>query len=122
MTPGFGGKNRRTLCLHASVHDSCVIHMAFESQGILHRNWEEIYHLYATHWVQTYRADVDESQRKREASPLVRMWKAHTSLTIQRAQCMLYNRMLPYVALPITEEPPRAIRAPDEGVVDLARA
>ena len=50
------------------------------------------------------------------------MWTAHTSLIIQRAQYMLYNRMLQYIALPISEEPPHAIRAPDEGVVDLARA
>ena len=35
---------------------------------------------------------------------------------------MLYNRMLQYVARPISEEPPHAIRAPDEGVVDLVRA
>ena len=96
--------------------------MAFESQGILHENWEEIYHLFARHWVQTYRADVDESQRKREASALVRMWTAHTSLTIQRAQYMLHTRMLQYIALPISEEPPHAIRAPNEGVVDLVRA
>jgi len=44
------------------------------------------------------------------------------SLTIQRAQDMLYNRMLQYIAMPISEEPPHAIRAPDKGVVDLARA
>ena len=96
--------------------------MAFESQGVLHENWEEIYHLFARHWVQTHRADVDESQREREASTLLRMWTAHTSLTIQRAQYMLYNRMLQYIALPISEEPPHAIRAPDEGVENLARA
>jgi len=66
---------------------------------------------------------VDESQRNREASAIVRMWTAHTSLTIQRAQYMLYNRMLQYIALPISEEPPHAIRAaPDEGVVDLVDA
>ena len=35
---------------------------------------------------------------------------------------MLYNRMLQYIALPISEEPPHAIREPDEGVMDLARA
>ena len=46
----------------------------------------------------------------------------HTSLTIQRAQYMLYNRMLQYIARPISEERPHAIRAPDEGVVDLVRA
>ena len=50
------------------------------------------------------------------------MWTAHTSLIIQRAQYMLYNRMLQYIALPISEEPPHAIRAPDEGVVDLLSA
>ena len=72
--------------------------------------------------MQTHRADVDDLQRKREASALVRMWTAHTSLTIQRAQYMLHNRMLQYIALPISEEPPHAIRAPDEGVVDLVDA
>ena len=41
------------------------------------------------------------------------MWTAHTSLTIQRAQYMLHNRMLQYIAQPISEEPPHAIRAPD---------
>ena len=122
MTQAVGRKNRQTLRLRASVHDLCVIPMAFESQGVLHENWEEIYHLFARHWVQTHRADVDESQRKREASALVRMWTAHTSLTIQRAQYMLYNRMLQYIALPISEEPPHAIRAPDEGVENLVRA
>ena len=72
--------------------------------------------------MQTRRADVDESQRKREASALVRMWTAHTSLTTRRAQDMLYNRMLHYIALPIPEEPRHAIRAPDEGVENLVRA
>ena len=86
----------QTLRLRASVHDLCVIPMAFESQGVLHENWEEIYHLFVRHWVQTHRADVDESQRKREASALVRMWTAHTSLTIQRAQC---NKMVPAVVV-----------------------
>ena len=43
-------------------------------------------------------------------------------LFIQRAQYMLHNRMLQYIALPISEEPPHAIRAPDEGVVDLVYA
>ena len=119
-TQAVGRKNRQTLRLRASAHDLCVMPMAFESQGVLHENWEEIYHLFARHWVQTYRADVDESQRKREAS--ARMWTAHTSFAIQRAQYMLYNRMLQYIALPISEEPPHAIRAPDEGVVDLVRA
>jgi len=52
----------------------------------------------------------------------LRMWTAHTSLTIQRAQYMLHNRMLQYIARPISEEPPHAIRAPDEGVVDLVDA
>ena len=122
MTQAVGRKNRQTLRLRASVHDLCVIPMAFESQGVLHENWEEIYHLFARHWVQTHRADVDESQRKREASALVRMWTAHTSLTIQRAQYMLYNRMLQYIALPISEEPPHATRTPDEDVEHLARA
>ena len=71
----------QTLRLRASVHDLCVIPMAFESQGVLHENWEEIYHLFVRHWVQTHRADVDESQRKREASALVLMWTAHTPLS-----------------------------------------
>ena len=70
----------------------------------------------------THRADVDESQRKREASALVRMWTAHTSLTIRRAQYMLYHRMLQYIVLPISEEPPHAIRTPDEDVENLVRA
>jgi len=30
--------------------------------------------------------------------------------------------MLQYIAVLISEEPPHAIRAPDEGAVDLARA
>ena len=72
--------------------------------------------------VQTYRADVDESQSKREASAPVRVWTSHTSHTTQRAQYMLCNRMLQYIAVLISEEPPHAIRAPDEGAVDLARA
>ena len=50
------------------------------------------------------------------------MWTAHTSLTIQRAQYMLYNRMLQYIALPISEEPPHANRAPDESVENLVHA
>ena len=35
---------------------------------------------------------------------------------------MLYNRMLQYIALPISEEPPHATRTPDEDVENLARA
>ena len=35
---------------------------------------------------------------------------------------MLYNRMLHYIALPISEEPPHASRELDEGVIDLAGA
>ena len=50
------------------------------------------------------------------------VWTAHTSLTIQRAQYMLYNRMLQYIALPISEEPPHATRTPYEDVENLARA
>ena len=65
MTRAVGRKNRQTLQLRASVHDLCVIPIAFESQGILHKNWEEIYHLFARHWVQTYRAEVDESHQGR---------------------------------------------------------
>ena len=32
----------------------------------------------------------------------------------------LFNRMLQHIALPISEAPTPSIRAPDEGVVDLA--
>ena len=35
---------------------------------------------------------------------------------------MLCNRMLQYIALPIAEEHPHAIRAPDEGVENPVRA
>ena len=35
---------------------------------------------------------------------------------------MLHNLMLRYIAMPISEEAPHAIRAPNGGVVDLARA
>ena len=89
---------------------------------VLHENWEEIYHLFATHWVQTCREEVDESHCGREALVLVRIWVAHTPLAIQFAKYMLYTRMLQYISTPISEVLPHSIRATDEGVVDLARA
>ena len=59
------------------------------------RKWEiyhsEIYHMFARRWVQ------HNNRNKREASALVRMWTAHTSLTY-------------------------SLRQPDEGVVALASA
>ena len=66
------------ISLGFALHYSGISYVVVGFRG-LHENWEEIYHLFARHWVQTYRTDVDEWQRKREALALAHMWTTHTS-------------------------------------------
>jgi len=116
MIQAMGRKIRQAIHLRASCHDLTVIPMPFESQGVLHEHWAEIYHLFARHWVQ------HNNRTKREASALVRIWTAHTSLTIQRAQYSLYQRMLQNLTVARTDDIPHSLRPPDEGVEALASA
>ena len=116
MIQAMGRKIRQAIHLRASCHDLTVIPMPFESQGVLHEHWAEIYHLFARHWVQ------HNNRTKREASALVRIWTAQTSLTIQRAQYSLYQRMLQNLMVARNDDIPHSLRQPDEGVVALASA
>jgi hypothetical protein len=116
MVQALGRKIRQAIQLRASCHDLTVIPMAFESQGVLHEHWAETYHLFARHWAQ------HNNRSKREASALVRMWAARTSLTIQRVQYSLFQRMLQNLTVSRHDEIPHSIRQPDEGVVALASA
>ena len=72
--------------------------ITFQSQGVLHEKWEEVDHLFARHWVQTCRGDVEETPCKSEAAALVHIWMANVFLAVQRTQCMLYARMLQYLS------------------------
>ena len=92
--------------------------MPLESQGVSHEHWAETYHLFARHWVPVQH----NNRTKREASAPVRIWTVHTSLTIQRAQYSLYQRMLQNLTVARTDDIPYSLRQPDEGVVALASA
>ena len=50
------------------------------------------------------------------------VWLAHTSLTIQRAQYSLYQRMLQNLTVSRHDDISYSTRQPDEGVVALASA
>ena len=116
MARAVGRKIRQAIPLRASCHDLLVIPMAFESHGVLHEHWGEIYHLFARHWVRL------NNRSKREGAALVRMWTANISLTIQRAQHTLFARMLQNQSLLRHGDVPHSIRPLEEGVVELADA